>query len=67
MKHSILFETKPCFKNHFAVFIGFNMVSLRLFWFQNGILGQIWLKMRFQGLANPDAQKIRENSYKGLR
>ena len=35
-------------KNHFVVFVGFNKVSLKLFWFQNGFLGQIWLNVRFQ-------------------
>ena len=45
---SIVFETHPGFKNQFTIFVGFNMVSLKLIWFQNGILGQKWLKMRFQ-------------------
>ena len=49
---SIVFETHPGFKNQFTIFVGFNMVLLKLIWFQNGILGQKWLKMRFQNLRD---------------
>ena len=45
------FETRPGFAATFCFFSGFKSVSMKLFWFQNGILGQKWVKMRFQKLS----------------
>ena len=44
LKPSLVSKTNSLF------FFGFTMVSLKLFWFQNGILGRKWLKMRFHDL-----------------
>ena len=45
--HSILFETKHSFKNHFAGYVNINMISLKLYWFQTLLVSKwdFWPKL----------------------